>query len=332
MQRWKLFCAAGCVFASGCSKDAPTSAAQGSGRIVVALTIDWEGAYLSPDGLDTLESVRHSLGDVPFTQFVSAAYFTKLQPDRKVAETIAGQVHPHDELAVHLHAWRSLAKASGIEPKLSPSFQTGDGHLMEFEDGDVGFDVDLDAYGVDDLRALLRTSRRLLEQTHRSVSRSFRPGGFLGTQKVLAAAQAEGYRVDSSATDYRLLRSLQEEQFLANRVHGVWPRVDTASQPFAVHTDSGEIVEMPIAAFAEYVAPAQIVGLFDSALKRLQASPDRDVFVVLGFHQETAADFASRIVQAMATVRARSELSERLFYTTMSDAGQLARKALPSPK
>src|SRR5687767_996778 len=89
------------VMIGGCSSPSPSTSTKG--QIVVALTIDWEGAYLSPDGLDALDALRRDLGRTPMTHFVSAAYFTKDAPDPKALETITKAVVEGDELAIHLH-------------------------------------------------------------------------------------------------------------------------------------------------------------------------------------------------------------------------------------
>ena len=297
------------------------------GRVVVALTIDWEGAYLSPEGLDALDELRQKFGQAPLTHFISAAYFTKTTPDPTTVASITQAVRKGDELAVHLHAWRSLAKASAVEPKLSPSFLTGTNKLLEFEDGDVGFDTDLDAYSVPELRTLLRTSRRLLEQTHLPVSKTFRAGGYLGTPKVLQAIREEGFTVDSSATDYRQLDE-QINEVLPNRIKAIWPNVDTLTQPFQVA--GTQLIEMPIAAFADYATAAEIVTIFEAAHARLQKDPGRDVFVVVGFHLETAADFAGRLDEAMQKLRGgRRELVDGLLFATVEAAAERARTTAP---
>ena len=72
----------------GCSRASPPA----NGRIVVALTIDWEGAYVSPDGLDALDEFRRALGPAPLTHFVSAGYFTKDRPDPAAAVSITAAV------------------------------------------------------------------------------------------------------------------------------------------------------------------------------------------------------------------------------------------------
>jgi hypothetical protein len=325
--RLAYFSALAALAAGGCSP-APT------GRIVVAITIDWEGAYLSPDGLDALDDVRRSFGPAPITHFVSAAYFTKDPPDPKAGATLTQEIRKGDELAVHLHAWRSLARASGIEPRLSPSFLTGTDKLLEFEDGDLGFDTDLDAYSMTDLRALVRTSRRLLAETHLPVSRTFRAGGYLGTPKVLQAIQAEGFAVDCSATDHRQLDERKDE-VLPRRIQAIWPGVETTSQPWWIDVPGdapgGSLLEMPIAAFADYASSAEIVAVFEAAHARLHADPRRDVFVVVGFHQETAQDFAGRLRDALDKIRGRREIADELMFTTVEDAAARARRTAARP-
>ena len=293
------------------------------GRIVVALTIDWEGAEMSAEGLDTFEDLRKALGPVPFTHFVCPAYITKPKPDPQVLGTLAEEIKAGDELAVHLHAWRSLALAAGIEPKLSPSLFTGTDQVLELDDGDAGFDTDLDAYTVPELRALLRTSRALLERTHLRVSTSFRAGGYLGTPKLLLALADENYAVDSSAVDSRQLK-VPHAEALPARLAQIWPHVDAQSQPSPI-SGPGKLLELPIAAVADYVATPDIIKLFEAAHARLAADPTKDVFVVLAMHLETGPDFANRIGDAMAAVRGRKDIAGELLYVTVEQAAELAR-------
>lgn len=305
----------------GCSRSTPRA----SGRIVVAVTVDWEGAAFSPEGLDALDELRKHLGAAPITHFVSAAYFTKDHPDARAAAYLAETVRPGDELAIHLHVWRSLARASSIEPKLSPSFVTGTDKLYEFDDGDLGFDTDLDVYGVPELRALIRTSAHLLAQIHHPLSKTFRAGGYLATPKVLDAIHQEGFTVDSSATDYRQIDA-RKDSFLSRRVREVWPRLDTMTQPYFLEQG---LLEMPIAATADYVGATDIVGMFDAASARLQKDPERDVFVVIGCNQETAQEFAGHLGEAIEQLRGRRALADHLLFTTVEGAAARARAILP---
>lgn len=293
------------------------------GHIVVAVTIDWEGAYIDPDGLDALDEVRSAIGPVPLTHFISAGYFAKPKVDPTALPSIVEALRPGDELALHLHGWKSLALAAAITPRLSPSFLTGTDQLLVLDDGDVGFDLDLDAYSVADLRALVRTSRTLLAQTHVKLSTTFRAGGYLGTPKVLEAIRAEGFMVDSSATDYRQLDE-REASVLRERIHKIWPTATTVSQPYMITTPAGPVLEMPVAAFADYATTAEMVAIVDAAHARLHGDPTHDVFVVLGFHQETAQDFGKRLSAALRQVQARPELAAELQFSTVEAAAARA--------
>lgn len=312
----------GAALGAGCS-----SRERAQGRVVIAVTVDWEGADLSPEGLDAIDELRKAMGGTaPLTHFASAAYFTKAQPDPRAAATFTEAVHAGDELAMHIHAWKSLAHAAGIEPKLSPSFVTGTDKLFNFEDGDVGFDTDLDVYTVPELRAMIRTSRRLLEQTKRTVSKSFRAGGYLGTPKVLQAIREEGFVVDSSATDPHQVDN-HKDTFMAKRVNEVWPKIDGATQPFFSDAQQ-QLVELPIAATADYVTAAEVAKRIEDADAQLQKAPTRDVFVVIGCNLETAQEFAPQLSQAIAQARAKKPLADHLVFATIEQAGVRARATL----
>jgi hypothetical protein len=317
----------------GCSSPSPAA----KGRVVVALTIDWEGAYLAPDGLDALEQLRSRVGDAPMTHFVSAAYFTKEPRDPGVAATISRAVRKGDELALHLHAWKSLAVAGGLSPKLAPSYLTGTDKLLEFEDGDVGFDTDLDAYSVPELRVLLRTSRLLLEPVQVRVSRSFRAGAYLGTPKVLQAIREEGFTVDSSATDARQLEEPTADA-LPRQVKAIWPGVDSTTQPWLVRAPGGasgtagaaDLLEMPVAALADHATTDEMVAIVEAAYARLQKEPGRDVVVVLELEMDIANDYAGRIGDAVEKLRAHRELADRMMFATVASAAERARGQIAS--
>jgi hypothetical protein len=314
---------------AACSSSKPPAPV---GHIIVVLTVDWEGADLSAENLDAFEDLRAKLGPVPITHFVSAAYATK---DHAVEATVDAvlqkTIRSGDELAVHLHAWTSLVRRSGLEPRVEPSFLTGTDTVVDLEDGDHGFDTDLDTYDVPALRAMLRTSRQILERTHLPVSKTFRAGGYLGTPKMLLAIGDEGFAVDSSAIDPHQLSSLDDDAWL-HRLAQVWPNVETTTQPFYLPGAATQLVELPITAVIDYVTTPELVARFDSAKTRLDADRAHDVFVVVAFHLETISALAGRLVDAMTTVRARPELARELVYVTAEQAAELARFALSSPR
>jgi hypothetical protein len=299
--RSTIFCA---LAVMGCSSAPPAE----RHHIVVALTVDWEGAYVSRDGLDELASLRGRLDGAPMTHFVSAAYLTKKTPDPALAPELVAAAARGDEIAMHLHVWSSIARAAGITPKPRPSFLSGTDKIVEFEDGDDGFDTDLDAYDVPALRAMLKVSRLKLEELGIDVSSSFRAGGYIVSANVRKALHMEGYTVDSSAID---ANELAMADYLPQRVRAVWPAVIPTAQPFVVEG----LVELPIAAVADYTTSARIAAVFDAAAERLKADPSHHVFVTIALHQETAAEYAKRVGDAIDAARVRIGHDAFIFVT-----------------
>jgi len=321
-----LLVAALCCVELACSK--PASAPKS--KVLVAVTVDWEGAYFSGPGLDALDALRRSLGaNVPLTHFVCAAYFSKKDAvDPQAIPLLASGIREIDEVALHLHGWRSLAEHARIAPKLSPSFLTGTSELVEFPDGDVGFDVDLDVYTVDELRALIRASRDLLAPTHIPLSKAFRAGGYLATPKVLQAIHDEGLSIDSSAAAHTQFGA-PKDKVLRERIAEVWPNVTTATQPFSIKTPGGAVHELPISLVIDYSSTAAVVDVVEAARAQLGRTPGRDVLVVIALHQESADEFAPLLVAAFKTLQARADLAGVLEFSTISSAAQ--RLTSPTP-
>ena len=291
---------------AACSAGPPR---ESRGHVVVAITVDWEGAYLSADGLDALDAFRSTYPQIPVTHFVSAGYFTKPQVDPAIVETLKQETSGHgDQVALHLHLWESLARASGVTPKLSPSFFTGTDKRTDIGDGDAGFDIDIDAYTSQELRALVRTSRDLLTKAGFPPTPAFRAGGFLGTPRMLQAIRDEGFTADSSAIAARQVEGAAGE-VLADRVEELWPKITVESQPYPLALQGGSLVELPVAAFADYQSTEDIAKILDGAAARLAKDPAHDVVVVLGFHQETAAEFVDRLDRALEKSIAKDTLT-----------------------
>lgn len=291
------------------------------------MTIDWEGAEVSAEAFNSLDALRETLGDAPMTHFMSAAYFTRDLLAPAVVTGIADEVRPNDELAIHLHTWRSLVLAAGVTPKINPSFLSGR-EPVEFDKlDDVGFETDPDAYTVPELRAMIRTTRKLIERLHHPIAATFRAGGYVGTTKMLAAVGSEGIHIDSSAIDARHLADVTDK-FWLKRLAQLWPNIDPASQPYMLDSAGGAMLEMPISATADYASVDQIHGILEAAIARLRATPNRDVFVVLSSHFETGQDYAARFGAALKKLAGDRDA---LMFTTLDGAAELARSALTKP-
>ena len=273
---------------------------EAAGRLRLAVSVDWEGRELRADDLAAMQRLREALPGVPLTHFLNAAYYTKPGADAAaVTSKLRGAVLPGDEVGLHVHGWRSLFAAAGVAFRDRPTFWGG-GQPAQAGGLDMGHEVEIGAYTVDELRAVLRRSRALLGTHGFPVGASFRAGGWMATPNVLEAIRHEGFTVDSSATDGRWHDELAGYA-LRQRIPEVWAGVTEESQPYLIETPAGAVLEMPdTCALADYVTAAEMVDHVRRAAARL--TPGRDLFVHVGFHQETAARYAARVGEALRTL------------------------------
>jgi hypothetical protein len=293
--------------------------------VFVTVSVDWEGAYFDEDGLAALTRFRDENPDVPLTHFVCAAYYTKPGAAAdEVMHFLRAHVRDGDETALHLHAWRSLIVASGVRFRSGRSFLTPDGKPMEFED-DIGFDLDPSAYTVAELRAIIKKSRELLEAGGFQLIPAFRAGAWIAPPNVLEAVRAEGFVIDSSATDPDWLgegAGGKGVERLAARVRAVWPKVRSTTQPFLIDTPAGSVLEMPdTGAMADHMTVEEMERHVGWAAH----AETRPIFVHLGFHAETAHHFAPLLTRALARLRKNKVPIE---FVTLGRAAEAARAAM----
>jgi hypothetical protein len=289
--------------------------------VSVAVTVDWEGGYFSEEGLDAMDAFRKSVPDAPLTHFITPAYFTKPNAvPARVADEIKAVLRPNDEVALHVHAWRSLVTRAGVTPRPGPSF-LGPAPLMEFPDGDSGYEIELGAYSGDEVRKILATSRELLTGAGIEVKPILRVGGAVAVKHVLEAARAEQLTIDSSASAASDAASDPSRRFFVERVRAVWPAIDAVSQPYWIETAAGRILEMPMH-FSDYMSASDLEGVLVKAHELAQRDPSGWAFVDLLFHQETGADFAPKM--AAAILAARRRLPDALVFETKSAAAARA--------
>jgi hypothetical protein len=313
------------VAAVACGRSEPAGSGQTAPPVVhVAISVDWEGGFLLPESLAALEAFRRDNPGVPLTHMLNAAYYTK--PGAVAADVtreIRRAVRDGDDTGLHIHGWKTLVVAAGVKPLDGPSFLSPSTGLIAFQD-DIGFDLDLTAFTVADLRAIMKKSRAILEGQGLSVGPSFRAGGWIATPGVLEAARAEGFTIDSSAIDPAWLDE-KEVAALRRRLADVWRRVDQTTQPFWIDTPAGKILEMPdTGAAADYLSVVEIQQHVERAATATVAA-GKPVFVHMVLHAETADEYAPRLGQALSVLRARST---PMVFETLSDSAEVARRAL----
>jgi hypothetical protein len=277
------------------------SSAFSQGKVRIVVSVDWEGRDLSEHNLAAMQDFRERFPTVPLQQFLNAAYYTKPQAyAADLTRSIKSVLRPGDEHGLHIHAWRSLVTAAGVRFRTGPSFVDQDVDV-NWCGVDCGSDVSLTAYTKPELRKIIRKSVEILTAQGFNRPTSFRAGGWQADDTVLNALAEEGFALDSSATYAPYLEASWGAYNLYRFVAELWPTIIPNSQPYTYTSKTGhQILELPNnASLADYVTGSDMLNAFIAQARLLQASPQDDVYLSIGFHQETAAAYLPRLISAL---------------------------------
>lgn len=278
------------------------------GRVRIVVSVDWEGDDLQPENLQAMKDFRRDYPKIPLQHFLNAAYYTKQQADAaRVSKTIRSVLLPGDEHGLHIHAWRTLVESSGVGFRSGPSFVI-DGFSIADCAIDCGQEIALTGYTGAELRKIIRRSVEILTGEGFNRPTSFRAGGWQADDNVLDALAAEGFTLDSSATDAEFLKASWSKYNLYGFVAKLWGETTPTSQPYLYKTSAGlKILELPNnGSLSDYVTGAEMLAVFQSNASLLKKNPKKDVYLSIGFHQESAAEYLPRLREAIKLIRSHS--------------------------
>jgi hypothetical protein len=286
---------------------AAITAASGPG-IRVLVSVDWEGRELSSTNLTAMANFRKAFPTIPLVQFLNAAYYTKPGASAStVTSAIKRGLLPIDELGLHIHGWKSLAEAANVPFRKSPTFWGEP--LDETDCGyDCGHEINISAYTTTELRTLMAFSVNKLEQNGLGHAISFRTGGWMGASNVRSALVAQGFKYDHSAVATNYLTNELAGLPILTWAQGLWPSVTKSTQPYTISTTYGPLIEIADnGALADYVTAAEMTAVFDAAVAAYKKDPSKPQVVSIGFHQETAATYLSRVSGALKNFISRAK-------------------------
>lgn len=298
-------------------------------KVTVTVSVDWEGRDLAEKNLVAFEKLRDAHPDVPFTHFLSAGYLTKKGVDVKAqADRMRRVLRPNDETGHHVHMWRSLVEAAGVKFRDSPRW-TPKGYALQDDGIDAGHEVYSEAYTTDEIAKIIHEGVQRLRDAGFEISKSYRGGGWVTPVHLLEAIKREGFEIDSSATDASWLKRLDDLGYsIPQRLREVWTGVTEKTQPFFVDTPAGKVLEMPDTGnLADYVTADQMVTHVKRALERANADPEHEVFVHIGFHQETADSYSPRVLDALSRIKALDSGAGTIQFQTLEQVAPRARVA-----
>lgn len=267
-----------------------------SKKIAIYMTVDWEGVSLEQENIAAIQAFRKKFPHIPMLQLLNPAYFVRDGVNTEtIASTIRSTFLSNDTHGLHVHAWKSLVHYCGVPYQSGFSYADTN---EACETGDCGYTVSLEfAYSQDQLTQLISCSREILVKNGFQQPKHFRAGGWQFGEKLSAALQKNGFIWDSSRTDANLLTSRwHAESSLVKMVRTLHPESTSLDQPYPI---SDTLMEYPNnASLADYTNAKQIVEMF----KNLIAQNKK--VMVLGFHQETAADFLENLEIAIPKMEA----------------------------
>ena len=277
-----------------------TSSFASTGNVYLLVSVDWEGESLRAENLKAIQKFRDKFPQLKLLHFLNAAYFT--QPGAEVEagkRKISSALRPGDELGLHIHNWKSLVEAAGVSFKDSPTYW---GYPLNRDGNDQGHEVAPTAYSQEEFRRVVHFSLETLEKQGFGRAKSFRTGGWLGAPSILSAIAQEGLTLDSSAVPASFLKGEIGNTPLYRWVAKLWPGIGPSSQPEKIKTSAGWIWEMPDnGALADYMEASEMVSVFQTGVSLLRQR-DGDVYVQIGFHQETAEAYLPRVQSALHSI------------------------------
>lgn len=286
-------------------------------RIIVTISVDWEGMNLLEENLAVFEAFREGYPDVPLTQFLNAAHYCRDESAESITRKIRRVIREEDEVGLHIHCWRSLVEAAGVKYRIKPTFWGEHLPVRTNRNGDEGHEVELAAYTASEVEKIANKSVEILNKNGFQLSKSFRAPGWVASKDVLEGIGRAGFKIDSSSTD----RTWHENELgkfkIYQRLQELWPKVTQHTQPYEMTTSSGKLLEMPdTGALADYVTSDEMDLHLKEVIAKTKKGETR--FAHFGFHQESAALFVARLAKSLAKWEAISQIE----FMTLENAAK----------
>lgn len=323
--------------------------------VTVTLSADWDGHDLRDENVGAIEHFaawRQQHG-VPMTHFVCPSYFSNGQNVAQNANQIRRGMIPGDEVAIHVHGWRSLLQQAGVLQVAS--FWSG-GPVNNYQTpayanawADIGHDNPITHYTRQEITQIINRSRALLQGAGFNVSSSFRSGAWVAHRELLRGVRNAGCILDASGVPPAMtepLNGLFTAMALNPHPLALWANnITPNSQPHVLNPIGVNLRELPCHySLADYNTQQGIEGRMQWALGQIQhAQLDQTVYLHFGFHPETAVtlrlyqpnqpagtvlanipmNHLAKLEGALQTWRASGAIWGQLQFVTVEDAVQI---------
>ncbi|MDP2248737.1 MAG: hypothetical protein Q8J65_11435 [Nitrosomonadales bacterium] len=264
-------------------------------KIIVYMTVDWEGCSLDEENLDSIRHFRAKHPHIPMLHLLNPVYYLRPEVDRReMTAQIRSTFSPGDAQGLHLHAWKSLVERCKVPYKSTPSFARAN---EDCEGGECGYTVSLElAYDETELTLLVACSTALLVENGFDQPRYFRAGGWQFGPKLASALHTNGFMWDSSRTDASLIADAWGEQSaMVQMLRQLHPDASILDQPRELLPG---LMQYPNnASLMDYTSSERLLGIFETLIK------ENKTVMVMGFHQETAFVYLDNLEEAITLMQ-----------------------------
>lgn len=273
-------------------------------KINVVVSVDWEGRDLDKSNEEVFSAFRDKYPDIPMQQFLNAAYLTKdVWEKEEIIAFHKNTLRDIDELGLHIHPWKKLVEASGVAFKDKPSLFQDDIPLRQSHD-DMGHEVALFAYDKAEVVKMIKKSEELLSSIGLNLGSTFRSGAWLSSKDMREALVETGYTMDCSAVDGNFLAERWGDFQLCTWTKKLWPDCRRVSQPYDIAVGASKLLEVPNnGCLADYVDEQHMLETLRVNHEHAIKNGLEEVYVSIGFHQETALRFIDRLDKAVVLMR-----------------------------
>ena len=269
---------------------APAKVVQAPVRTIhLMMTLAWEGRDLSVYNQQAWAAFRARFPGLQIMHLVSPAYFTKPAAEQAaVRSTLRQAMQPKDQIGLLLGNWQSLANASGVIFRSSPTFWGAEVRADDCR-SDCGLEVPLNIYPADELDKMLQTSVHMLEAQGFGRPSALAVEGWVASSDILEAAYRAGMRYDLSAVSPEMIGAKARYYPIYQWAKSLWPRITPHSQPYQIQLSKGAMTELPQSlAAVDYLAQSDILDIFKEYVERVQRDPQTPLVFPLQVYQETA--------------------------------------------
>ncbi|MBF0313202.1 MAG: SDR family NAD(P)-dependent oxidoreductase [Oligoflexia bacterium] len=272
--------------------------------VKIVMTVDWEGMDLQEHNLQAMQAFRKKYPHIPMLHYLTPSYFTNPAVGNLelVRAKIKSVMLPIDEVGLHLHGWKSLFEAAGVVHRRSPNWLPGGRPLSDEECAvECGHNITITAYTREELIQVLEFSRSILKEQGLGHPLHFRAGGWMMSQALSEALAATRFVSDSSAVTTKYLDPDLEGYAVLDWLKALWGgTISATSQHYKVTNDFGSYYEVPDnLALADYISGEEMLEGIKKNMeehKLVDASyAQTTTYIVLGFHQESAAEYLFEI-------------------------------------